>query len=144
MRELLFQLVNHPIRDSTTVPSFSCQFQVYTWIVLGCDGVTVRKERQTGYTMPATLRSCLIPLLGVRVGVGVGVARRSASNSSRSGDSSDLELARQWLRSLTIHSIPRHLGQVSFSRSSGPGGQNVNKSVSTRKLFPFLFLSVSS
>lgn len=54
-----------------------------------------------------------------------------SSGSSRSADL-DLELARQWLRSFDSRTIPRHLGQISFSRSSGPGGQNVNKSVHVR------------
>lgn len=35
--------------------------------------------------------------------------------------------ARKWLASFTANTIPRKLGEVSFSRSSGPGGQNVNK-----------------
>ncbi|MCJ1471299.1 hypothetical protein MMC07_009947 [Pseudocyphellaria aurata] len=35
--------------------------------------------------------------------------------------------ARKWLASFTADTIPRKLGQVSFSKSSGPGGQNVNK-----------------
>ncbi|MCJ1345663.1 hypothetical protein MMC31_003871 [Peltigera leucophlebia] len=35
--------------------------------------------------------------------------------------------ARNWLNRFNIDTIPRSLGHVSFSRSSGPGGQNVNK-----------------
>lgn len=35
--------------------------------------------------------------------------------------------ARHWLDEFNINTIPRSLGDVSFSRSSGPGGQNVNK-----------------
>lgn len=61
------------------------------------------------------------------------VSRRFATSTARSADSSDLELARRWLRSLNLQSIPRHIGHISFSRSSGPGGQNVNKSVHIRK-----------
>ncbi|KAJ5590894.1 hypothetical protein N7450_004866 [Penicillium hetheringtonii] len=52
--------------------------------------------------------------------------RKFASHPKRSADS-DLELARSWLKDLHPNTIPRHIGQVSFSRSSGPGGQNVNK-----------------
>lgn len=55
----------------------------------------------------------------------------SANPRSKSADS-DVELARQWLKSFDSRTIPRHLGQISFSRSSGPGGQNVNKSVHLR------------
>lgn len=51
--------------------------------------------------------------------------------ASRSADS-ELDRARTWLTSLSPSSIPRHIGHVSFSRSSGPGGQNVNKSVLLR------------
>ena len=34
---------------------------------------------------------------------------------------------RKWLSGFTRDSIPRRNCEVSFSRSSGPGGQNVNK-----------------
>ncbi|KAJ5132648.1 hypothetical protein N7448_006806, partial [Penicillium atrosanguineum] len=49
------------------------------------------------------------------------------SHASTKSADLDFELARQWLKSLNSRTIPRHLGQISFSRSSGPGGQNVNK-----------------
>jgi peptidyl-tRNA hydrolase ICT1 len=42
-------------------------------------------------------------------------------------DSSNLEKCRQWIASLKPDEIPRQLFEVSFARSSGPGGQNVNK-----------------
>ena len=35
--------------------------------------------------------------------------------------------ARQWLGSFNSKTIPRSICDISFSRSSGPGGQNVNK-----------------
>lgn len=35
--------------------------------------------------------------------------------------------ARQWLQRFDESVIPRTVGDVSYSRSSGPGGQNVNK-----------------
>ena len=38
--------------------------------------------------------------------------------------------ARLWLRDLNGSTLPSTVGDVSFSRSSGPGGQNVNKYVS--------------
>ena len=41
----------------------------------------------------------------------------------------DLASARKWLANLTSETIPRSIGEVTFSRSSGPGGQNVNKYV---------------
>lgn len=39
----------------------------------------------------------------------------------------DLATARKWLADLTPDTIPRSLSEITFSRSSGPGGQNVNK-----------------
>lgn len=36
--------------------------------------------------------------------------------------------ARQWLANFDINNIPRKICEIKFSRSSGPGGQNVNKS----------------
>lgn len=35
--------------------------------------------------------------------------------------------ARTWLASFNINAIPKKACEVTFSRSSGPGGQNVNK-----------------
>lgn len=64
----------------------------------------------------------------------------SIASTTRSADL-DFELARQWLKSLDCRTIPRHLGQISFSRSSGPGGQNVNKSVHVR--FPSLYTGLT-
>lgn len=54
---------------------------------------------------------------------------RSSTMSTVSEDFSDQDQsdARKWLASFTADAIPRKLGEVSFSKSSGPGGQNVNK-----------------
>ncbi|KGO70406.1 Peptide chain release factor class I/class II [Penicillium italicum] len=48
--------------------------------------------------------------------------RRFASQADQ-----DVQLARDWLKTLNSKTIPRNICEVSFSRSSGPGGQNVNK-----------------
>ncbi|KAA8646083.1 peptidyl-tRNA hydrolase domain protein [Aspergillus tanneri] len=53
-------------------------------------------------------------------------ASRRAAAINRASDE-DLAAAREWLASLHSKSIPRHICEISFSRSSGPGGQNVNK-----------------
>ena len=45
------------------------------------------------------------------------------------GQSEDLAAARRWLSKLDVHTVPRHLCEIAFSRSGGPGGQNVNKLV---------------
>jgi peptidyl-tRNA hydrolase ICT1 len=42
----------------------------------------------------------------------------------------EIDSARQWLKTFNKSLIPPTVGDVSYSRSSGPGGQNVNKYVS--------------
>jgi len=39
----------------------------------------------------------------------------------------DLKAARIWLNHLNSKTVPRSICDISYSRSSGPGGQNVNK-----------------
>ncbi|KAK4973321.1 hypothetical protein LTR66_011183 [Elasticomyces elasticus] len=39
----------------------------------------------------------------------------------------ELAAARAWLAAFDAETIPRSIAEISFSRSSGPGGQNVNK-----------------
>jgi peptidyl-tRNA hydrolase ICT1 len=52
----------------------------------------------------------------------------SARSASVAADPEQLQAARTWLAKLHAEVIPlRALGELSFSRSSGPGGQNVNK-----------------
>ncbi|KAJ5410748.1 uncharacterized protein N7487_005107 [Penicillium crustosum] len=48
--------------------------------------------------------------------------RRFASQADQ-----DVQTARDWLKTLNSKTIPPNICEVSFSRSSGPGGQNVNK-----------------
>ncbi|KAK8221847.1 hypothetical protein M8818_000012 [Zalaria obscura] len=56
---------------------------------------------------------------------------RSASYATRAntgtGEDEEIAAARRWLADLNPDTIPRNICDVSFSRSSGPGGQNVNK-----------------
>ncbi|PLN80459.1 hypothetical protein BDW42DRAFT_112698 [Aspergillus taichungensis] len=56
-------------------------------------------------------------------------SRRTASLTNTTASPSDDEVteARRWLSTFDSKSIPRHLCEISFSRSGGPGGQNVNK-----------------
>lgn len=49
------------------------------------------------------------------------------SNTREEYSESDHSAARQWLAKFDIHTVPRKLGEITFSRSSGPGGQNANK-----------------
>lgn len=41
----------------------------------------------------------------------------------------EIDAARNWVYMFTMESIPRGLCDVTYARSSGPGGQNVNKLV---------------
>ncbi|RHZ66544.1 hypothetical protein CDV55_103537 [Aspergillus turcosus] len=54
---------------------------------------------------------------------------RSVDHTTAEPDEKDLTAAREWLtkfNSKTV-TIPRDICEISFSRSGGPGGQNVNK-----------------
>ncbi|KAL1621997.1 hypothetical protein SLS56_008941 [Neofusicoccum ribis] len=55
--------------------------------------------------------------------------RRALASRPRppSAPEEDLAAARRWLQTLDPETIPKSICDVSFSRSSGPGGQNVNK-----------------
>lgn len=53
--------------------------------------------------------------------------RQYATKRGGDVDEAELQAARQWLAKLDPDTIPRDICEVSFSRSSGPGGQNVNK-----------------
>ena len=55
--------------------------------------------------------------------------RRSFTTRRADLTDDDLTAAREWLSKFNSTSVPRHIGEISFSRSGGPGGQNVNKSV---------------
>ena len=51
---------------------------------------------------------------------------KTASDGGEIGDD-ELDAARRWLATFDAETIPKSICDVSFSRSSGPGGQNVNK-----------------
>ncbi|KAK9451651.1 uncharacterized protein V1518DRAFT_409154 [Limtongia smithiae] len=48
-------------------------------------------------------------------------------NNFRDTSDPDLKQAREWLKNFSVFDIPRDRFEIRFSRSSGPGGQNVNK-----------------
>lgn len=55
-------------------------------------------------------------------------SRTLASRASQNNVAEDeLSEARRWLANFDPDTIPKNIVDVSFSRSSGPGGQNVNK-----------------
>ncbi|KAH8819662.1 peptidyl-tRNA hydrolase domain-containing protein [Xylogone sp. PMI_703] len=61
------------------------------------------------------------------------VARSIASRTSpyeNPNNSAEYEDARKWYEQFNKDTIPRKLGKTEFSRSSGPGGQKVNKTSS--------------
>jgi peptidyl-tRNA hydrolase ICT1 len=51
----------------------------------------------------------------------------AAVSGTDEANEEDLQKARIWLDSLHAETIPKSICEMSFSRSSGPGGQNVNK-----------------
>ncbi|KAK5126238.1 hypothetical protein LTR85_010473 [Meristemomyces frigidus] len=59
--------------------------------------------------------------------VGLLTKRWLATKRGGDADEQELDAARKWLARLDPETIPRSICEVSFSRSSGPGGQNVNK-----------------
>ncbi|QLQ80868.1 hypothetical protein HG537_0E02230 [Torulaspora globosa] len=71
--------------------------------------------------------------------------KRAFSISLYSGDknSESVELAKQWLSKLNVDSVPLKLFSVRYDRSSGPGGQNVNKVNSKCTLVLYNFSSCS-
>lgn len=70
-----------------------------------------------------TGRSCIRPF----------ASTTGLSNAAKLGDAKTEEEhreARTWLARFNVNSIPKTICDVSFSRASGPGGQNVNKYIS--------------
>jgi hypothetical protein len=57
----------------------------------------------------------------------ISKARDYSQSTSSAPSEEELASARKWVATFTPSSVPQDIGDVSFSRSSGPGGQNVNK-----------------
>lgn len=60
--------------------------------------------------------------------------RAASAPSNNVATEADHAGARQWLNTFHATSIPQNICEISFSRSSGPGGQNVNKYVLEKML----------
>lgn len=56
-----------------------------------------------------------------------------AYSSGNESEAADLDAAREWFHRFTKSTIPSKIGQTTFSRSSGPGGQKTNKYVPKKK-----------
>jgi hypothetical protein len=56
-----------------------------------------------------------------------GSKSKPATPEANSEEGKEIAAARKWLDAMTPETIPRSICDVTFSRSSGPGGQNVNK-----------------
>ncbi|KAF2870985.1 hypothetical protein BDV95DRAFT_607273 [Massariosphaeria phaeospora] len=70
----------------------------------------------------------LLHLSSARGAQVVSQVRQSGSGRANlSVTEEELQVARKWLEALHAETIPKTVGELSFSRSSGPGGQNVNK-----------------
>ncbi|KAL3429475.1 hypothetical protein BDV09DRAFT_41013 [Aspergillus tetrazonus] len=69
----------------------------------------------------------LLPSRFSRSNAAFWALRRSFASRGADVSSDELAVAREWLSKFNSTTIPRHVGEVSFSRSGGPGGQNVNK-----------------
>lgn len=69
------------------------------------------------------------PLVNYPVFFSRSFASRRAPSITDDADE-DWQAARAWSAKLNPATIPRSICEISFSRSSGPGGQNVNKFVS--------------
>lgn len=55
------------------------------------------------------------------------VRRYASKRPSSTFDEADFSAARKWLAALNPDTIPQNICEMTFSRSSGPGGQKVNK-----------------
>lgn len=73
-------------------------------------------------------RPAIAIITGTRTPQAVQHRWSSARDGSSNVSEEELQKARAWLAALHAEVIPlKTIGELSFSRSSGPGGQNVNK-----------------
>jgi len=80
-----------------------------------------------GLAMARGLLSALRALAAASPPPPTAVPRRLLASRSSAGHD-ELSAARAWLAALHAESLPlKAIGELSFSRASGPGGQNVNK-----------------
>lgn len=71
-------------------------------------------------------------------------ARPFSSKRSAENHDEDWPAAREWMAKLNPQTVPRSICEISFSRSSGPGGQNVNKFVPCLRSSVGMYLTLAS
>lgn len=64
--------------------------------------------------------------------------RAYSSRPSSDSEAADLDAAREWFRRFNKSTIPEKIAKTEFSRSSGAGGQKVNKYVELSCTFGIL------
>lgn len=80
--------------------------------------------------IPAAIARCPPPVFALRrvLSTTQGGGGGGDNNNHEQQQQQQLQAARTWLAKLHAETIPLStIGELSFSRSSGPGGQNVNK-----------------
>lgn len=99
--------------------------------ILSCQlRVSSTRTITTGLLSRSTILSHFPP----RKAFQISTIKRFNTNIARNHDpvelnEEDVEECRHWLSQFDAKTFPRSLGELSYSRSSGPGGQNVNKYV---------------
>lgn len=59
-----------------------------------------------------------------------GLRLNSTTSTLKTFNDKEIDAAKKWMENFTHTHIPKHLFNISYSRSSGPGGQKVNKTSS--------------
>lgn len=74
-------------------------------------------------------RRSILPFRGTRLTLFNSLTRSLSSHPGDAyfEDENELRAAQDWLDNFQVQSIPRKDCIITFSRASGPGGQNVNK-----------------
>jgi len=54
-------------------------------------------------------------------------SRNYAATSRTGDDAAELDEARKWFANFDQNTIPKSISKTEYARSSGPGGQKVNK-----------------
>ncbi|KAF2121783.1 hypothetical protein BDV96DRAFT_639869 [Lophiotrema nucula] len=83
-------------------------------------------DHTTSTMLPLSARPVITPFTKAQLPTRAFL-RRFVARGASGANEEELHAARTWLAQLDAETIPKNIGELSFSRSSGPGGQNVNK-----------------